>query len=81
MYFIEYARKKRFICTHPFLYHIYDHKLKTAIFSGRLNEFEGEKCKHVSYGIGGTDGEECFNANGTKEACTTNTHYMSMPDM
>lgn len=59
-------RSLSFNATRPFFYHIWDHKLNTAILSGCLEEFEGKKSKQV-HRFDGID--ECFDANGKDITC------------
>lgn len=57
-----------FKADHPFLYHIWDHKLKTTILSGSLKEFEGKKCKRVMY-FQKNNKNQCFYADGKEMPC------------
>lgn len=61
------GREQSFVANRPFLIHIWDRKLKTAILSGRLKEFEGKKRKQVY--LKGDGDVECYDVYGKKSTC------------
>lgn len=60
------GRTLSFEADRPFLFHIYDRQLNSAILSGRLKEFEGEKSKFIDK-LGGL--YECYDADGKEIPC------------
>lgn len=54
-----------FDASHPFIYHVWDRKLKTVVLSGSLKEFEGKKGKLIRWHDDhSNEMDKCFDANG-----------------
>lgn len=60
-------QEQSFVANRPFLFYIWDRKLKTTILRGRVKEFEGKKRKQVY--LKGNGEVECFDANAKKSTC------------